>query len=82
MNPKEQCKAITLRRGKEIKEIKPHDSKATTSMPNQEEEKAKEEIQAKMTRESSKPKSISFHDNLLILKPSLSYRQKILKEKA
>lgn len=78
VNPKEQCKAITLRSGREI-ERSP--SKATSSSPTitnngQGNEKAeKEEIGDNTQGEANKPLAISVPDNPPTLPTPLPYPQ-------
>ncbi|XP_030939518.1 uncharacterized protein LOC115964323 [Quercus lobata] len=76
VNPKEQCKAITLRSGREIKRTPSKETESTPTAPNNGQSKNKvkeEEIVDDTIRETDKPPSISFPDNSPILSTPLHY---------
>ncbi|XP_022864267.1 uncharacterized protein LOC111384238 [Olea europaea var. sylvestris] len=67
VNPREQCKAIVLRDGKQVGESE--STKGSNPTPDKEEEQVvvEQEKQAKGTKTTHRPYSISFPDNLPIL---------------
>ena len=76
MNPKEQCKAITLRSGREIERSPSKETESTPTTPNNGQSKNKveeEEIVDDTLRETNMPPLISFLDNPSILSTSLPY---------
>ncbi|XP_030969898.1 uncharacterized protein LOC115990189 [Quercus lobata] len=76
VNPKEQCKAITLRSGREIERTPSKEIESTPTTPNNGQSKNKveeEEIVDDTIRETDMPPSISFPDNPPILSTPLSY---------
>ena len=84
MNPKEQCKAITLRSGREIERSPLKETESTLTAPNNGQSKNKvkeEEIVDDTLRETDKPPSISFPDNPPILSTPLPYPQRFQKQK-
>ncbi|KAL5545044.1 hypothetical protein UlMin_008828 [Ulmus minor] len=84
MNPKEQCKAITLRNGREI-EMSPSNEiryVPTTALNGQSNKKTEEErTVAKTLKEADKPPTISFTTNLPTLSTHLLYPQHFQKQK-
>ena len=84
VNPKEQCKAITLRSGREIERSPSKETESTPTAPNNGQSKNKveeEEIVDDTLRETDKPPSISFPNNSHILSTPLSYPQCFQKQK-
>ena len=84
MNPKEQCKAITLRSGREIERSSLKETESTPTAPNNGQSKNKveeEETVDDTLRETDKPPSISFPDNPPILSTPLPYPQHFQKQK-
>ena len=84
MNPKEQCKAITLRSGREIERSPLKETESTPTAPNNGQSKNKveeEEIVDDTLRETDKPPSILFPDNPPILSTPLPYPQRFQKQK-
>ena len=84
MNPKEQCKAITLRSGREIERSPSKETKSTPTTPNNGQSKNKveeEEIVDDALRETNMPPSISFPENPHILSTPLPYPQRFQKQK-
>ena len=84
VNPKEQCKAITLRSGREIERSLSKETESTPTAPNNGQSKNKveeEEIVDDTLRETNKSPSISFPDNPLILSTPLPYPQRFQKQK-
>jgi hypothetical protein len=69
-NPKDHCKAITLRSGKEVEAPKPQEDKTK-----------EEEVESEQLKESARPKSISFSDNPPLITPTLPYPQRFKKKK-
>ena len=79
MNPKEQCKAITLRSGREIERLPSKETESTPTTPNNGQSKSKveeEEIVDDTLRETNKAPSISLPDNPPILSTPLPYPQR------
>ncbi|XP_068649550.1 uncharacterized protein [Aristolochia californica] len=84
MNPKEQCKAITLRSGREIERSPSKENKSTPTTTNNGQSKNKveeEEIVNDTLRETDVPPVISFPDNPPILSTPLPYPQRFQKKK-
>ena len=84
MNPKEKCKAITLRSGREIERTPSKETESTPTTPNSGQSKNKveeEEIADDTLRETNMPPSISFPDNPTILSTPLPYPQRFQKQK-
>ncbi|XP_068644707.1 uncharacterized protein [Aristolochia californica] len=84
VNPKEQCKAITLSSGREIERSPSKESKSTPTVANNGQSKNKveeEEIVNDTLRESDMPPAISFPDNGPILSTLLPYPQRFQKQK-
>ena len=84
MNPKEQCKTITLRSGREIERSPSKEIESNPTAPNNGQSKNKveeEEIVDDTLRETDKPPSISFIDNPPILSIPLPYPQRFQKQK-
>ena len=83
MNPKEQCKAITLRSGREIERSPSKEIESTPTAPNngQSKNKVEEEIVDDTLREIDKPPSILFPENPPILSTPLPYPQRFQKQK-
>ena len=81
-NPREQCNAVILKSKKEIEEPKLQASKLSSQHQFQEKEalKEKKEIEFDSLKEATKPNSISFPDNPLILTPPLSHPQRFQKK--
>ena len=73
-----QCKAITLRSGKEIERSPSKETESTPTAPNngQSKNKEEEEIVDDTLRETDKSPSISFLDNPPILSTPLPYAQR------
>lgn len=69
-NPKDHCKAITLRSGKEIEGSKPWENKTN-----------EEKTIPEPPKENAKPYSIAFLDNPPIITPRLPYPQRFQKKK-
>ncbi|XP_050280871.1 uncharacterized protein LOC126721844 [Quercus robur] len=83
VNPKEQCKAITLRSGREIERSPSKETESTPATPNNGQSKNKveeEEIIDDTLRETDVPPSISFPDNPPILSTPLPYPQHALEQ--
>lgn len=78
INPKEHCKAITLRSGKQIGESLPEEEKNST--PETETDQMVAEQETEETQKAHKPHSISFPDNPPI-KPPLPFPQRFQKTK-
>ncbi|XP_068644653.1 uncharacterized protein [Aristolochia californica] len=84
VNPKEQCKAITLRSGREIERSPSKESKSTPTTANNGQSKNKveeEEIVNNTLRETDVPPVISFPENLPILSTPFPYPQRFQKQK-
>ena len=84
MNPKEQCKAITFRSGREIERSTSKETESTPIAPNNGQSKNKveeEEIVDDTLRETDKSPSISFPNNPLILSTPFPYPQHFQKQK-
>ena len=84
MNPKEQCKAITLRSGREIERSPSKETESTPTTLNNGQSKNKveeEEIIDDTLKETDKPPSISFPDNPSILSIPLPCPQRFQKQK-
>ncbi|XP_050254823.1 uncharacterized protein LOC126700654 [Quercus robur] len=84
VNPKEQCKAITLRSGREIERTPSKETESTPTTPNNGQSKNKveeKEIVDDTLRETDMPPSISFPDNPPILSTPLPYPQRFQKQK-
>ncbi|XP_068636070.1 uncharacterized protein [Aristolochia californica] len=84
VNPKEQCKAITLRSGREIERSPSKESKSTPTAANNGQSKNKveeEEIVNDTLREADMPPAISFPDNPPILSTPLPYPQSFQNKK-
>ena len=76
VNPKEKCKAITLRSGREIERSPSKETESTPTAPNNDQRNNKveeEEIVDDTLRETDKSPSISFLDNPPILSTPLPY---------
>ncbi|XP_068666527.1 uncharacterized protein [Aristolochia californica] len=83
VNPKEQCKAITLRSGREIERSPSKESKSTPTVANNGQSKNKveeEEIVNDTLREIDMPPTILFSDNPPILSTPLPYPQHALEQ--
>ena len=84
VNPKEQCKAITLRSGREIKRSPSKETESTPTTPNNGQNKNKveeEEIVDDTLRDTDMLPSISFPDNPPILSTPFPYPQRFQKQK-
>ncbi|XP_068649019.1 uncharacterized protein [Aristolochia californica] len=84
MNPNEQCKAITLRSGREIERSSSKESKSTPTVANNGQRKNKveeEEIVNYTLRETDVLATISFPNNPPILSTPLPYPQHFQKQK-
>ena len=78
VNPTEQCKAITLKSGREIEWSPSKETESTPTAPNNGQSKNKveeEEIVDDTLRETDMPPTISFLDNPPILSTPLPYPQ-------
>ncbi|XP_068649564.1 uncharacterized protein [Aristolochia californica] len=83
VNPKEQCKAITLRSGREIERSPSKESKSTPTAANNGQNKNKveeEEIVNDTLRETDMPPAISLADNHPILSTPLPYPQHVMEQ--
>ncbi|XP_068651586.1 uncharacterized protein [Aristolochia californica] len=83
MNPKEQCKATTLRSRREIERSPSKESKSASTTANNGQSKNKveeEEIVNDTLRETDVPPAISFPDNPPILSTPLPYPQHALEQ--
>ncbi|XP_030958794.1 uncharacterized protein LOC115980710 [Quercus lobata] len=83
VNPKEQCKAITLRSRREIERSPSKETESTPTTPNNGQSKNKveeEEIVNDTLRETDMPPSISFPDNPPILSTPFPYPQHALEQ--
>ncbi|XP_028088313.1 uncharacterized protein LOC114288887 [Camellia sinensis] len=84
VNPKEQCKAITVRSRKEIERSPSKETKSTLTAVNNGQSKNKEEeeeIVEDTPREMDMPQVISFPDNPPILSTPFPYLQRFQKQK-
>ena len=84
VNPKKQCKTITLRSGREIERSALKETESTPITPNNGQSKNKveeEEIVDDTLRETDKPPSISFPNSPPILSTPLPYPQRFQKQK-
>ena len=79
VNPKEQCKAITLRSGREIERSPSKETKSTPTAANNGQNKNKVEEKDDTPRETDKPPAISFPNNPHILSTPLPYPQRFQK---
>ncbi|KAJ4723214.1 DNA-directed DNA polymerase [Melia azedarach] len=80
VNPREQCKVITLRSGKELEPLK---RKENEVMENniKESEVIRKKVEKEALKEVSNPHGISFPNNPPIITPPLSFPQRFQKKK-
>ncbi|KAJ4724863.1 DNA-directed DNA polymerase [Melia azedarach] len=80
VNPREQCKVITLRSGKELELLKCKENKAKEDKMKESEVIGKK-VEKKAQKEVFKPHGISFPDNPPIITPPLPFSQRFQKKK-
>ncbi|XP_022893883.1 uncharacterized protein LOC111408348 [Olea europaea var. sylvestris] len=78
VNPKEHCKAVVLRNGKQVGESELTEDSNPTPDKEKEQVVDEQEKQAKGTNKAHRPYSISFPDNPPILAPPLPFPQHVL----
>ncbi|XP_022843128.1 uncharacterized protein LOC111366647 [Olea europaea var. sylvestris] len=79
-NPKEHCKAVVLRSGKQVGESGPTEDSNPTLDKEKEQVVEEQEKQAKGTNKAHRPYSISFADNPPILTSPLPFPQHALEQ--